>query len=341
MNTDEKYALAAARLLREQMSSAPVREPGDRDRVVAAMELELAQHARRRRLLRVGGWTLAAAAGVLLVLKLTPSGVQPLLVEQITGQGNVLLRQGQTQGLTEATSLLEGDEIRSGATGGATLGLGRGTTLVLANASQVRVSEAGHTRRFLLLHGRVDASVAKLRPNQRLLVATPDSEVEVRGTRFSVKVTDAPAGCGGAGQRSTVDVQEGTVWVRSQGEEKILTAGQSFVRACAASSVPPLPEAVAPAAPPPAESQPVTSTAPRRRIPNAVAVKNPAEALAPESQLAEQNDLLSSAMAAARAGQHDVALRRLDTLLARFPEGPLSETARIERQRIKSAQTSP
>ena len=60
----------------------------------------------------------------------------------------------------------------------------------------------------------------------------------------------------------------------------------------------------------------------------------------PASQLAEQNDLLSSAMAAARAGQHDSALRRLDTLLARFPDGPLSETARIERQRIKSAQTT-
>jgi len=54
--------------------------------------------------------------------------------------------------------------------------------------------------------------------------------------------------------------------------------------------------------------------------------------------LAEQNDLLSSAMAAARAGQHEQALRRLDDLLARFPEGPLSETARIERQRIRAAQ---
>jgi ferric-dicitrate binding protein FerR (iron transport regulator) len=343
MNTDEKYAVAAARLLRQQMAPAPVHEPTDRDRVVAAMELALAQQSRRRRLLRTGYWALAAAAGVVLVLRLTPSGEQPLRVEQIAGQGNLLLRQGETQALAAATFLAEGDEIHAGEVGGATLGMGRGTTLVVSRASQLRVIEAGQARRFLLLHGQVDASVAKLRPNERLLVATPDSEVEVRGTRFSVKVADAPADCGGTGQRSTVDVQEGTVWVRSQGQEKILTAGQSFTRPCA--PIPPQQEALAPT-PPPAPSTPARATeerkpsasAIRRRSPPSETVRAPAEAPEPGSQLAEQNDLLSAAMAAARAGQHDLAIRRLDTLLARFPEGPLSETARIERKRIKAAQ---
>jgi hypothetical protein len=278
-----------------------------------------------------------------LVLRLTHPGVPPVLVETCAGPGNTLLRLGQTQTLEATTSLREGDEIHSGETGSAALGLGRGTTLALASASQVRVIEAGSTRRFLLMHGRVDASVAKLRSDERLLVTTPDSEVKVRGTRFSVKVTGAPAGCGGVRQRSTVDVQEGTVWVRSQGGERILTAGQSFARPCETTNISAQPqEATAPSAVAPAEQpKDVPALAPRRRAPSSAAVKAPAEAPAPESQLAEQNDLLSSAMAAARAGQHDVALRRLDTLLARFPEGPLSETARIERQRIKSAQASP
>jgi TolA-binding protein len=52
--------------------------------------------------------------------------------------------------------------------------------------------------------------------------------------------------------------------------------------------------------------------------------------------LAEQNDLFSAAMAAERQGQHAAALRRLDELISRFPSGPLSESARGERQRILS-----
>jgi ferric-dicitrate binding protein FerR (iron transport regulator) len=341
MNTDEKYALAAARLLRDQIPPAqPAEEPARRDGVVAAMELALAQQTRRRRMVRAGYWTLAAAAGVLLTLKLTHGGQDRLLVEQMHGQGNLLIRQGQTLALSAATPLLVDDEVRSGEAGGATLGLSRGTRLELASASLVRVIEAGPTRRFLLLQGRVDASVAKLRANERLLVTTPDSEVEVRGTRFTVKVTDAPSGCLGASQRSAVDVQEGTVWVRSAGEEKVLTAGQSFTRPCAPpSSVQPLPT-VEPS--PPAREEPRKTSssvvAPRRRILVPHTARTPDEIPEPDSRLAEQNDLLSSAMAAARVGQHEKALHRLDDLLARFPEGPLSETARVERQRIKAAQ---
>jgi TolA-binding protein len=53
--------------------------------------------------------------------------------------------------------------------------------------------------------------------------------------------------------------------------------------------------------------------------------------------LAEQNDLFSAAMAAERQGQHELALRKLDELVERYPGGPLSESARAQRQRILSA----
>jgi TolA-binding protein len=55
------------------------------------------------------------------------------------------------------------------------------------------------------------------------------------------------------------------------------------------------------------------------------------------SRLAEQNDLFSAALAAERQGQHDLALRKLDELVTRYPDGPLSESARAERQRILPA----
>jgi hypothetical protein len=58
------------------------------------------------------------------------------------------------------------------------------------------------------------------------------------------------------------------------------------------------------------------------------------------SRLSEQNDLFSAAMAAERQGQHDLALRKLDDLIAHYPGGPLSESARAERQRILAAQLS-
>jgi TolA-binding protein len=58
---------------------------------------------------------------------------------------------------------------------------------------------------------------------------------------------------------------------------------------------------------------------------------------APASQLSQQNDLMSAAMAAERQGQHDVALRKLNELIIRFPGGPLMESARAQRQRILAA----
>jgi hypothetical protein len=58
------------------------------------------------------------------------------------------------------------------------------------------------------------------------------------------------------------------------------------------------------------------------------------------SRLSEQNDLFSAAMAAERHGQHDLALRKLDDLIVHYPGGPLSESARAERQRILAAQLS-
>jgi TolA-binding protein len=57
----------------------------------------------------------------------------------------------------------------------------------------------------------------------------------------------------------------------------------------------------------------------------------------PMSRLVEQNDLFSAAMEAERHGHHAAALHKLDDLIKRFPEGPLTESARGERQRIRSA----
>jgi hypothetical protein len=68
-------------------------------------------------------------------------------------------------------------------------------------------------------------------------------------------------------------------------------------------------------------------------VPDADTIVRPVE----ESRLAEQNDLFSAAMAAEWRGQYAAALRKLDELIFRFPNGPLTESAHGERQRILSA----
>jgi hypothetical protein len=69
-----------------------------------------------------------------------------------------------------------------------------------------------------------------------------------------------------------------------------------------------------------------------------LASARPASTVPPASvsHLAEQNDLFSAAMAAERRGNSTTALRKLDELIARYPGGPLSESARAERQRIQA-----
>ena len=68
-------------------------------------------------------------------------------------------------------------------------------------------------------------------------------------------------------------------------------------------------------------------------VPDADTIVPPVEG----SRLAEQNDLFSAAMAAEWRGQYAAALRKLDELIFRFPNGPLTESAHGERRRILSA----
>ena len=51
---------------------------------------------------------------------------------------------------------------------------------------------------------------------------------------------------------------------------------------------------------------------------------------APASQLAEQNHLFSSAMAAKRRGDDAGTVRLCNELVARFPDSPLADQARAE-----------
>jgi TolA-binding protein len=55
------------------------------------------------------------------------------------------------------------------------------------------------------------------------------------------------------------------------------------------------------------------------------------------STLAEQNDLFAAALAARRRGDTVEAIQWLDRLIARYPGGPLTDSARAERRRMAAA----
>jgi ferric-dicitrate binding protein FerR (iron transport regulator) len=362
---DNRYARLAARLV-NQHQSENLQVPVDvrRDAVVAAMALAIAAKARRRRVVALSVATLALAAGVVLVVKLAGgSGLAgaksagatsaELVVEHATGSGIQLVRAGFSQPLPDLGVLAEGDSVHSGTDGVATLGYANGTRITLSSSAHLRVDALGSTRRFSLTSGQLQAHVAKLGQGERFVVSTPDSEVEVRGTVFTVAV-DSPPRCRDSVSSSTVSVSEGAVWVRSGDKQVVLQPGESWATPCYEPRSPAPETAVrAPVVMPghmdPAQRSVIHKATPARVTSTAAPTPSQRE-LAPSiepmrtpvpapsaSRLAEQNDLFSAAMAAERQGQHELALRKLDELVERYPGGPLSESARAQRQRILSA----
>jgi hypothetical protein len=197
------------------------------------------------------------------------------------------------------------------------LALDTGTQLRVGASSRVRLTSLGAAQRFDVESGTLEAEVAKVPPGGRFVVATSDAEVEVKGTRFEVAVAPAPSTCAPF-VRTTVRVQEGVVAVRF-GDGEVRVAAGSVWPAC-----PP---------PPAVYSSRNHARPPRSPVPPAEIATPPARA-AEHSTLAEQNDLLAAALSARRRGDLGEAIRWLDRLIARYPNGQLIDSARSERRRL-------
>ena len=93
--------------------------------------------------------------------------------------------------------------------------------------SDVTVRSGGRAAIFDLAGGSLKADVAKLAPDERFVVETADTEVEVRGTSFRVSVVPLDATCGD-GTTTRVAVYEGMVAVRRNGREEIVSKGEEW-----------------------------------------------------------------------------------------------------------------
>jgi len=333
---DPRYARLAARAVaRRAADDASASSLSDRTAAVDAIQRALRARGRRR----VTPWLaagVAAAAAVLFVAgwrSLRPGDnvaagghvpgdgprVPGLAVAAVSGAGVSIQAADGAHAAGPGDRIVAGSSVRVPGAGDLLLALDTGTRLRLGASSATRVTELGATQRFDLDSGTLEAEVAKLPIGGRFLIATADAEVEVKGTRFEVTVIPEPSSCAPF-VRTQVMVHEGVVAVRFGGGEVRLPAGSVW---------PACPTAAAP-----------TTTARQVRPARAPAPPAAAVAAPPRSDpstLAAQNDLFAAALAARRRGENAEAIRWLDRLIARYPDGPLIESARAERRRLVEA----
>jgi ferric-dicitrate binding protein FerR (iron transport regulator) len=327
-----RYAALAAKLLGSRVArGAP--PAGDRGRGLETIAGALQARTRRKRLGFVG-LVLAAAAALVLWRAARPSQrISPVssvaLSASPLGRGAALVVDNREFQLSAQASIAPGQAIDTPTDGGASLQLATGTELSLGSASSVRVDSAGPTERFSLARGRLTVHVVKLTNGRRFIVATPDAEIEVRGTRFELNVLSQAEGCGN-GSRTRLSVGEGVVEVRSAGVNARVSAGQMWPADCVAS------EPVSAQAPP-AAAPAVSAAAPVAAVPSAPAMVASRAAAEPSSGLSRQNDLFAEAVSLRRRGDAAGALRTYQELIARFPTSPLAQNAMVERMRLLAA----
>jgi FecR-like protein len=338
-----RYALLAGRLLRGVRARIRPQRSATPDHTIAMLAGVITVAAERRRRRRVAG-IAGVATGMLGLALLLALGVKrtgspsvsavegaapPLATHRFVAEGsalaNVTAASGEVHPLLVGQEWHAGDRLFSDALPVALTGAD-GTTLEVDPHSELQLVRADVERWFRLARGAVSAHVTKLKSGERFVVATPDAEVEVRGTRFQVTVVPADQACG-QGIVTRVTVSEGVVVVRSLGREVRVEAGHQWPLGC--------PERTLSQMAPPQRANVAVKHAPSRA--SSTSSKTASTPVISASTLATENDLFSSALKAGRAGDRREAVELLDVLLARFPNSPLKQSAQSARAKLSES----
>jgi hypothetical protein len=190
------------------------------------------------------------------------------------------------------------------------VGIEAGTAELGASSRLEFVTPSAAERRMRLGSGTVDVDLpVRLAGGRHLVVETPNVEVIVIGTAFSVGVREA-----GRAVATRVSVRRGTVWVMENGKQRaVLVAGQEWES--------PLPVAAAE----PLVEPPAPTVTPRS---GAAGSKRTAD-----GTLAEENRLFQAGLSARNTGDSARAAEAFATLLTRYPRSVLAEQALAERFR--------
>jgi len=322
---------SVARVLGELGKAAvPVEEPQRaayrRERVVGTLGAILVAQANRPRVsARAWLWTFAAAAvmvaGVVGIWALRAPPVAAVAnAESNAGEtrtvlGEVSVRRGdQAAPLRTGDVLVGGEVIATAARSGVEIGIASGHADLAASSELELLRPTVNERRLRLGGGTVDVDLPrKLEAGKHLVVETPDAEVLVVGTAFTVEV-----GGEGSARVTHVSVRRGTVWIMQGGKQRaVLRAGDDWrspARTLAAAAPAPAPEIAA------------TPVAARPRIP--AGAKGGSRSRPTESgTLVEENRLYAAGILARNSGDSAGAADAFATLLARYPRTVLREQA--------------
>ena len=326
--TTPHYARLASRVL-DEGGRGPVPPPSadNRASAIALLEQAIAGRARAKKRSRwvTAGVTVAAVAAVVAVTvgaarhygnrgelasaSAPATGDVHVVGHAVPGAASVVVA-GQSADVTEGRPITAGSRVVTTKTGRLLLAFSTGTSALLEDGGDATLDSMGAAQQIHLDSGSLDLQVAKQGPEQRFVVRTLDSEVEVRGTQFRVSVAPSDPSCG-AGTTTRVAVSEGVVVVRHAGTEARVGAGEQWPAGC---------------------GQSASATVNNNPV---IARAGPAPSTA--STLGEQNDLFAQAIAAKRRGDAGGAIAGFDRFLARYPGSPLAESATVERMRLLRA----
>ncbi len=174
---------------------------------------------------------------------------------------------------------------------------------------------------------------------RHVTVVTPDAQVEVKGTQFTVQVAEKESRT-----RTAVKVNRGRVLVTWLGGSRLLTPGQTWDSSLTETAALPPPEPVSsdPPAPPTrrSSSQGRRASGPPKTASNTSVTLPLPPAPRETSTLATQNRLLEKAVAAQQRKRTEEALQLYEQLLEQFPDSPLRSTAIAERRRLMRQQSN-
>lgn len=344
MSDEHEYATIAADLLRERKGEGRTRGV-DRLQGISVVMQAMAKRARRKAQLRALtiGASLVAAAGVALVAGWFGARA-PARASAVCSAPSCAGAVGSAFGTVAGHPFEPGQSIASGRGRATVVEFGPVTRIALDELSELEYRQGDRTRRFALLSGAVHLKVDKLTAGQRFLIETEDTQVEVRGTVFDVALAGRDDSC--VSPKTRVSVEEGVVEVRFRGKVTRVQAGESWPASCEEHAAPPASAPEPHAKTPVARATPGVVTALGKAKPGEPAA-NSSRSDAPASKpgssepsgqasslLAEQNNLYAEAASLHRSGRFGDALSAYERLLARFPNGPLAESASVGRLRI-------
>jgi hypothetical protein len=285
---------------------------------VAAALRVVAERRRRQRQLRKLAVSAALAAGVFglmlagWLVRTEHGTAQPAPTRGVLPGGAVAEVWVSDERGELVSSLGEGSSFGP-ANASASLRFPSGALADVSSQSSLELLSLQHAEVVFLKRGRVELDVPKLGPQRDFVVETPDVQVSVHGTQFSVEV-EATSGA----SRTRVHVTHGLVSVLHAGRQLFLRAGQTW----------PPPVAVRD----PAQLGPAAAPHPPLDVGDQVRSERPR--VTGSASLARQNQRFARAMQLKKNGALRAALAEIDRLLQLYPASPLSQESYVERLRL-------